>query len=182
MIEVQLLTGCEAVDWAPSWWGNPYESDSTAEYKDIVQWFSWNQSHLDSLHDWCTDHNGQWQHEVRRTKSDYKTDYDVWNFLMGGWFSCWCTMGTNLPDPDPWRSEEKVRPLACPLDPDYDEEAEIISRSSLDIQADVSYYVLYRFWRAVSDETVYLTFESEIFGRWYLEMEYCEMWRGSWTS
>ena len=176
------MPNCSGKDWAPSWWGTPYVSTSTSEYKDMVHAFKWNQTHLDAMHAWVQAHNGQYQHEVRRTKSDYVTEYDVWDFLQGGWFSCLCTMGSNLPDPDPWRSEEAVRPFWCGFDPDNDEEAEIIARSSLDIEADTNYYVIYRFWRTDPNHTVYLTFESEMFGIFYLNMEYCVMHQGSWTS
>lgn len=177
------MVSCTGISWAPSSWTTPTESTRNNDYLEIYQYFSWNSTHRQALMDWLDVHGGHWQHEVRRHQSDYYSPLNVWDFLRGDWFSCVCWYGSNLPDPDPFWSEESNWPWQCSLEIDFDEEAEIVANNSRGIQANTSYYCIYRFYRLTRNQTVWCIWESEAFGSYPTSYaEYCDLWRGTWTS
>lgn len=141
--------------WAPNQYENPSRYYDSGTYVGYIQDFQWDQDHVDELHS-KTGSNGKYQHEFRRDK-------DKWDFQ-----NCLCQdygWWTDLPDDVHEASEEKTYPWCDILD--SDEEAELVTYSPTDIQADQSYYVKMLFKKRDTTGTLTLFTKAEYADKWY---------------
>lgn len=137
------------MSWAPDT-NTPFQAYESSTLKGLKQWFKWTSLQLQELHNVRQGVN--YQHEVKRFHPGTINKYNCWDFLYScgfmGW-SCCCSYTTNLPNPNPWYSEESDIYLSCGWIPfiNDDEEAEMIAGGTANLQANTWYYVTYYFRR-----------------------------------
>jgi hypothetical protein len=147
---------CGSNNWAPNSWTNPSTSNVTDATLDVTQYFMWDSTHLQNFFN--LGDGPRYQHEMRR-------DANVWNFIRLGFGGLYCFLenATNLPNLDPWWSEESDWwAINCPKGywPD-DEEAQTNAVDSGSLQANTWYYCVYRFERLQRGTAFNLQTESE---------------------
>ncbi len=141
--------------WAPNTFYNPARIYDDGTYVEYKQWFKWDSSHIDELHDRTSGYFGQYMHEFRR-------NVDKWDFEDSrcndyGWW-------TNLPNVHE-ASEEAEYPW-CDVAFQNDEEAELVSESPQDIVANKWYFVDMMFKKRVTTGTLTLKTEAEYSNHW----------------
>jgi hypothetical protein len=151
---------CGGKNWAPSDWKPGVNQVYASKYwYGLHHWIRWNSTNLQNLKNL----NADYHYEMRRSKN-------YWHFLIlrfSFWrgFYCTCEYATNLPNPDPWWSEESdwwaIYCLNSMVPQDEEAELVIYKNDVKKLQADRDYYVYMKFYRASRGKTFTLTTKSE---------------------
>ncbi|KAB2944448.1 hypothetical protein [Candidatus Methanoperedens sp. BLZ2] len=151
MVILLMADGVLAVaSWAPNQFTYPDRIYDDGTYVEYFQWFAWDQAHANDLHS-KTGSNGKYQHEFSR-------DVDKWDFQSSlcidyGWW-------TNLPDVHE-ASEEATYPWCDLPFLQNDEEAELVTYSPQNIQANTWYYMDVIFKKRTTSGTLELLTQAE---------------------